>query len=1002
MIEYRLDDLGWEGFEQLVQSLLKARLGLGIEAWGGSGDLGRDAYFDGTLTYPTVEPLDGGFVFQCKFVECANAAGAKPEKPVLDAVYKERSRIRANLGPAGKWPRLPTCYALLTNACLTAKIRSRIDQLITSVLPGSQVCIHDGRDICQWLRLSPEVVSSFEKLGREFLATSKAVKEVGEKVEVGSKNEIRAKLKLAQMLARQEKQSEGIRVLEEALALAEAANLVEEEVEVLLTLCLLSSFRRGIGNRRVYLGQAEKNIDKIKDTSVRIFYFRAKAAACQDERNRAGVEEALRSALQCCEEAEDDKGNNIEAQACVVRSELIVLLCQQDRHAEAAKLVTACDAHARTHVNDEDGELMLAAMSAGMLWDLKSGSEKDAVRRVQELEAVAKTAHQAGRIGGQLSNMANDSSHMGFHQAALAAAEAAVRLGQKSDDKKGFLVGALYTVAVVTYHSGDQVTAKRKAESLLDACNDPKDAVIKQAATHLIAEIVRVAGDSETAVTHAREALASASGRPEEVAFTKQAVARALSDNGQTEEALAHAIGAYELMKGAGLPAVALADVLFQIVSYSSVLGRTSEVSEALNALSLLECDDQNSAETKKSLAETKEKAPRLAEMNTTLRERTIKIATGDWDDSTIQRSVPVSLEQVNAQVMKSLLSLWDEIPNTYADTAATGYDFWGRGNFSRILRNAQSFPGAFNITLEVRTLDGLKQAIRLWSLYADMLLLIWKGPTQDGKLLDVLPEIIVNEPGGAGYIVSFAEKDSSGRHSYFCMAHASRLPAEVIAFLMTEARPLLAAGRLIVVPATGVGCVHPGHGPLEQLLTESANAVAGLRSTDKSNEVPIGMMPYSPDAPFELLADIIEEQQSDLRKLRRLLIKRTRELAPKEAGIIANKELGLEIDDALRDLADQQSATARKRGVSSAKEPLNGGFCRFHQNGSRLLPSFGESGSPFSPLLTLQNFGFKWGVASPGSEPQGRYEPGKESVVGPWLAPPTERWSIIAVREKE
>lgn len=590
-------------------------------------------------------------------------------------------------------------------------------------------------------------------------------------------------------------------------------------------------------------------------------------------------------------------------------------------------------------------------MSAGIFWALKNGNEEEAVRRIQELEAIAKTAYQAGRIGGQLSNMANNSSHMGFHRVALTAAESAVRLGQKSDDNKGFLVGALYTLAVVTFHSGDHATAKRKAESLLDACNDPKDAVIKQAAMHLIAEIVRGSGDSEAAVTLSSKALSFASRRPEEVAFTKQAVARALSDNGQTQEALAHAIDAYELLKTAGVPAIALADVLLQIVSYSSVLGISSEESEALDALSRLEGLGQK-------IQEIKERAPKLAEMNKKLRERIIEVATNDPLVSTARELKDASLEQANAQVVRPLLDLWNEVP----EYGSTSYDYWGRGNFARILRNAQTITGAFNVTLEIRTLDGLKQAIRLWALYADMLLLIWKGPTEDGWVKGVLPATS-KEPGGHGYIAAAGttlKKEGSGRPWYFCMAHASLLPVEVITFLMTEARPLLVAGRLIVVPATGVGCVHPGHGPLEQLLTESANAVAGLRGSEKSNEVPIGMMPYSPDAPFELLADIVQEQQNDLRKLRRLLIKRTRELAPNEAGIIANKELALEIDDALRDLSDRQNVTARKHGVSSAKEPLNGGFCRFHSNGSRLLPSSRESISPFAPLLTLQNFGYK------------------------------------------
>ncbi|MDQ1354768.1 MAG: hypothetical protein QG657_5077, partial [Acidobacteriota bacterium] len=294
MIEYKLDDLGWNRFEQLCQSLLKAKLGLGIEAWGGPVDLGRDAYYVGKLNYPTHEALEGCFVFQCKFVESANAAGAKPEKSILDAVRKECSKIKVNISPTGKWSIPPTCYALFTNACLTPKTRDKVEQLLMGVLPGSKVCIHDGGDVCQWLRLNPEIAHSFK---------------LGERIGATQKNEIRAKLNLAQSLARQEKQSEGIRELEEALAIAQATNLNEEEVEVLLALGLLSSSRshRGIGNRGGYLDQVEKKIGEIKDASIRVLYFRTKAAACEDERNRQGAEEALRAALQCCENITDDR-----------------------------------------------------------------------------------------------------------------------------------------------------------------------------------------------------------------------------------------------------------------------------------------------------------------------------------------------------------------------------------------------------------------------------------------------------------------------------------------------------------------------------------------------------------------------------------------------------------------------------------------------------------------------------------------------------------------------
>lgn len=1004
MIEYKLDDLGWQGFEQLIQSLLKARLGLGVEAWGGSGDWGRDAYFYGSLRFPTKVSREGGFVFQSKFVENANAAGAKPEGLIVNAVRKECVRIEANLEPGGRWAEAPTCYALFTNAVIKPDTRIKILELIGGVLPvNSKVSVHDGGDVCAWLRMSPEIARGLEPLNEIVCGIQKVdetIKAVEGKVDSIQRQEIRAQIKLAQLRVRQDKNSDGLRELEAALTVAQAAKLVEEEVEVLLALAMLSSSWRGIGNCRGYLDKAEKKIGEIKIDAVRVLYFRAKAAACIDERDREGAEDALLQALECCENAKDDTESNLKFQACVVRSELIILLCQQDRHMEVAGYVIACDEFARAHSNDEDGELMQAAMSAGIFWALKSGNEEEAIERIHELEAAAKTSHQAGRIGGQLSNMANNSSRMNIHEVALAAAEAAVRLGTKSNDKGRFLVGALYTVAVVTFQSGDLATAKRKAEALLDACNDPKDAIIKQAANHLIAEILRGAGDAVSAVTFASEALASASGRPEEVAFTKQAVARALSDNGQTEEALVHVTQAYELMRAGGVPTHALADVLLQVVSYSSVLGRSVEASNALTSISMLEPHPHDGTKARESISEIQVRAPKLAEMNTTLRDRIVKATVGDWEGDVDRALRATSLPEANAVVMKSLLAFWDAFPKAYPDSAAVAYDFWGRGNFVRILRNAQTMPGALNITIEVRTLEALKQAIRLWTLYADLLLLIWKGPTRDGRGLDALPECdeMFNGPGGAGYILGSPVNDESGRRAWLCLTHASVLPTEVVFFLMNEARPLLATGRLVVVPATGVGCVHPGHGPLEQLLTESANAVAGLRGSGKSNEVPIGLLPYSPDAPFALLADIAQTQQGDLRKLRGLLIKRTRELAPNEAGITPNRELALEIDDVLRDLADQQGASARKQGIALEKEPLSGSFCQFHRDGSRLLPHLASAPSPFAPLLTLQNFGYKWGVGSPGLQPHGRYEPSKESVIGPWLALPTENWSVLRV----
>lgn len=126
MIRYDLDKLGWYEFEELVQTLLKASLGLGIEAWGGRRDNGRDAYYPGSLRYPADTLEDGPFLFQCKFVEGANAAGAgaNSQALVLKAVRAECREIEER-----EWSEPPTFYTLLTNASLFPNTRDEITRI---------------------------------------------------------------------------------------------------------------------------------------------------------------------------------------------------------------------------------------------------------------------------------------------------------------------------------------------------------------------------------------------------------------------------------------------------------------------------------------------------------------------------------------------------------------------------------------------------------------------------------------------------------------------------------------------------------------------------------------------------------------------------------------------------------------------------------------------------------------------------------------------------------
>jgi hypothetical protein len=163
MARYRLDDLGWFQFEWLCQSLLKAKLGLGVEAWGGYSDLGRDAYCkDGLRLGKEPAPAPGPIVFQAKFVEEANAAGAKPFSKLRAAVSAEIDRIKDRIRK-GTF-QVPSSYVLLTNAPVSAQGRKELEALLTSELSSAKVFLWGEADLSAMLDDAPNVRVAFPQL----------------------------------------------------------------------------------------------------------------------------------------------------------------------------------------------------------------------------------------------------------------------------------------------------------------------------------------------------------------------------------------------------------------------------------------------------------------------------------------------------------------------------------------------------------------------------------------------------------------------------------------------------------------------------------------------------------------------------------------------------------------------------------------------------------------------------------------------------------------------
>jgi hypothetical protein len=160
---YHLDTLGWFQFERLCQALLRADHGLSIEMWGGSSDLGRDAYAEGELEFPTKgSKRRGPFVFQAKFVQGANASGARPGPRVLAAVKAEMERIEGRINE-GDWE-APAVYTLLTNSPLGTALRTNLRKELQAALPDAEIVLQGASDLDAWLDNTPGVRAAFPQL----------------------------------------------------------------------------------------------------------------------------------------------------------------------------------------------------------------------------------------------------------------------------------------------------------------------------------------------------------------------------------------------------------------------------------------------------------------------------------------------------------------------------------------------------------------------------------------------------------------------------------------------------------------------------------------------------------------------------------------------------------------------------------------------------------------------------------------------------------------------
>jgi hypothetical protein len=157
--KYRLNILGWYNFERLVQTLLKAAIGVGVTSFGGSKDKGRDATFKGSANYPNKNTRWSGYwVFQVKYMDYE-------ELPSKDAQSRLRSELCEEMKKIIKKNRKkPDNYILITNISVSSENRDKLDDIALGCGFIENYATIDGEDISQFLDIFPEIRRTFPQL----------------------------------------------------------------------------------------------------------------------------------------------------------------------------------------------------------------------------------------------------------------------------------------------------------------------------------------------------------------------------------------------------------------------------------------------------------------------------------------------------------------------------------------------------------------------------------------------------------------------------------------------------------------------------------------------------------------------------------------------------------------------------------------------------------------------------------------------------------------------
>jgi len=159
--KYKLEQLGWFNFEQLVRTLLRELIGSGLSTFSGSIDQGRDATFEGGANaFPSkTDPWKGNWIFQVKHRTYSSRGADTVRSELKASLSDELAKITE------KHEFDCDNYVFLTNCPFTRIEKDEMKSLASNDFPMIRNFAFLGeRDIDELLDSYPRVVYAFPQI----------------------------------------------------------------------------------------------------------------------------------------------------------------------------------------------------------------------------------------------------------------------------------------------------------------------------------------------------------------------------------------------------------------------------------------------------------------------------------------------------------------------------------------------------------------------------------------------------------------------------------------------------------------------------------------------------------------------------------------------------------------------------------------------------------------------------------------------------------------------